>query len=261
MYSTNNYHNDEMKVTKEGGFIKQHGGYGAYSAPRNLVLWDLLHNYHGQVDAEFMKMILRFPGAPPPYPPEGGWDAKICRPSNSWVSVLMPDDGDEGIANICTGPAGRVIHSSTASNGSEMKSGYYYVDGTHTFYTLKLAADPKSVAKAAKRAAKDCIATAYKKLMYMNFTDTGYKALNDLYSQANAEYYKGSNALDKSYVADGNDALSYLSDAATLFARSQAHAMQIYEALVPAPTSPSDLGLKPFGGDWARWETNVGEMK
>jgi len=261
MFSTNNYLNEEMKVTKKGGFIKNHGGYGAYSAPRNLVLWDMLHNYHGAIDPEFMKMILRFPGAPPPYPPEEGWDAKICRPSNSWVSVLIPDDGNEGIAHICTGPAGRVIHSSTASDGSVMRSGYYYVDGTHTFYTLQLAENPKEVAKAAKREAKNCIATAYKKLMYMNFTDSGYAALNDLYSLANAEYYKGNNFLDKSYTASGNDALSYLTKATTEFARCQAHARQVYEALVPAPTSPSDLGLRPFGGDWATWETNVGKPK
>ena len=261
LYSTNNYLHKKMKVTKEGDFIKQHGGYGAYAAPRNLVLWDLLHNYHGLVDVEFMKMILRFPGNPPPYPPEGGWDAKICRPSNSWVSVLIPDDGDEGIVHICTGPAGRVIHSSMASNGETMHSSYPYIDGTHTFFRLTLAANPKAVAEAAKKAASFDIATVYKELMHLNFTDTGYGDLNDLYSLANAEFYSGSNAYNKAIMAGGNDALAYFAKAVTAYARSQAHAMQVYEALVPAPTSPSDLGLKPFGGDWATWETEVGVVR
>ncbi len=261
LYSTNNYLHKKMKVTKEGEFIKQHGGYGAYAAPRNLVLWDMLHNYHGQVDVEFMKMILRFPGDPPPNPPEGGWDAKICRPSNSWVSVLVPHVGDEGVVHICTGPAGRVIHSSMASNGEVMRSAYPYIDGTHTFFRLTLAADPRAVVQAAKKAAANDIATAYAELMGLNFTDTGYAALNDLYSLANTEYYRGCNALNKAIMANGHEALEYMADAATAFTRSQAHAMQVYEALVPAPTSPTDLGLKPFGGDWATWETEVGSVK
>jgi len=261
LYSTNNYLNKEMMPTKKGGFIKQHGGYGAYAAPRNLMLWDMLHNYHGHIGVEFMKMMLRFPGDAPPNPPEGGWDAKVCRPSNSWVSVLLPDDGDKGVAYICTGPAGRVIHSSTASDGEEMRSSYPYIEGTHTFYSLTLAANPKEAVEAAQKAANINIATAYKKLMYLNFTDTGYAALNELYSLANAEYYQGKIYLNKGLLADGNDAFYWLAKAATSFTRSQAHAQQVYEALVPAPTNPSDLGLKPFGGDWATWETKVGKEK
>jgi hypothetical protein len=257
LYSTNNYLNKEMKLTKEGDFIKLHGGYGAYSAPRNLVFWDMLHNYHGQIDVDFMKMILRFPGSPPPHPPDGGWDAKICRPSNSWVSVLLPDDGDEGLAYICTGPAGRVIHSSTASNGEEMRSSYPYIDGTHTFYRLALAEGPAEAVKAAQKAASFDIATAYAELMSLNFTDTGYADLNELYSLANAEYYQGKVELNKGLLASGNEALHLLAKAATAFTRAQAHALQVYEALVSAPTSPSDLGLRPFGGDWATWETKI----
>ncbi|MFC1782881.1 C45 family autoproteolytic acyltransferase/hydrolase [Planctomycetota bacterium] len=261
LYSTNTYLNAIMKVTKDSEFVKQHGGFGAYASPRNMMLWDMLHNYHGQVDVEFMKMMLRFPGDPPPYPPAGGWDAKICRPSNGWVSVLIPDDGDEGVANICTGPAGKVIHSSMSSDGSKMRTNYPFIDGTHTFFKLKLAADPKAMVKAAKRQAKDNIATAYSVLMRLNYDDTGYAALNEIYSQANIEYYQGGSVLNKAILADGNEAIKYFAEAATAFTQSQAHAMQVFEALVPPATSPSDLGLKPFGGDWARWETAVGTIK
>ncbi len=35
--------------------------------------------------------------------------------------------------------------------------------------------------------------------------------------------------------------------------------MQVYEALVPPATNPMHLGLRPFGGDWGRWETAVGK--
>jgi hypothetical protein len=257
LYSTNTYLHEDMAVTKFGAFVKQHGGYDPYSSPRNLLFWDMLHNYHGQVDREFMKMILRFPGNPPPYPPPGGWDAKICRPSNGWVSVVVPHDGDEGVANVCTGPAGRVIHSSTASDGSELRTNYQYIEGTHTFYRLRLAANPTAVVEQAKADAKHDIATAYTELMQLNFTDAGYAALDDLYSLANAEYYQGNVALDRGLLSTGHEALRNFAEAATAFTRSQAHAMQVYEALAPQPTSPTDLGLRPFGGDWATWETTV----
>ena len=258
MFSTNNYLNKKMKVTKEGDFIKKHGGYGSYSAPRNLTFWDLLHNYHGNIDVEFMKMILRFPGNPPPYPPDDGWDAKICRPSNNWVSVSVPDDGDEGVVHICTGPAGRVIHSSKASNGKTMKSTYMYINGTHTFYQLRLADNPKAVVSQARSDAKNEIANAYKEFMQLSPVDKGYEGVNKIYSIANAEYYQGNQLMNKALLASGNEALILFSKAATAYTRSQAHASQVYEAIIPPPTSPSDLGLKPFGGDWTSWETNVG---
>ncbi len=258
LFSTNTYLHEDMAVTKFGEFVKEHGGYDAYSSPRNMLFWDMLHNYHGQVDVEFMKMILRFPGDPPPNPPPGGWDAKICRPTNGWVSVVVPHDGDEGFANICTGPAGRVIHSSMASGGGRMRTNYQYIEGTHTFYRLRLAADPKAVTDQAREDAAGDIATAYTELMHLNFRDTGYAALNDLYSRANAEYYRGNTASDRALLAGGNEALKHFAAAATWYTRSQAHARQVYEALVPQPTSPSELGLRPFGGDWAGWETRVG---
>jgi uncharacterized protein YyaL (SSP411 family) len=46
-------------------------------------------------------------------------------------------------------------------------------------------------------------------------------------------------------------------EAATAFTHPQAHARQVYEALVSPPTSPSDLGLEPFGGNWTERETRV----
>lgn len=258
LFSTNTYLHPDMAPTKFGPFVGGHGGYDAYSSPRNMLFWDMLHNYHGQVDVEFLKMILRFPGNPPPYPPPGGWDAKICRPTNGWVSVVVPHAGDEGFANVCTGPAGRVIHSSMASNGEEMRANYQYIEGTHTFYRLRLAADPKAVVDQAKEDAKNEIATAYGELMQLNFRDTGYAALDDLYSLANAEYYQGNVAFDRALLSSGNESLRHFADAATAYTRSQAHSRQVYEALVPPPTRPSDLGLRPFGGDWATWETRVG---
>lgn len=261
LFSTNNYLNKEMKVTKKGDFHSHHGGYGAYAAPRNKMIWDMLHNYHGFFDVEFAKMILRFPGNPPPYPPEGGWDAMFCRPSNLWTAVVLPHNGDLGIAHICTGPVGRILHASKASDGSVMRPTYQYIAGTHTFYRLQLAASPKEMVAAAKQAASEEIAAAYAQLMHFNFTDPGYAGLSELYGKANSEYFKGRNSLNRAILAKGNEAIFNFARAATAFTRSQALAQQVYEALKPPPTSPSDLGLKPFGGDWATWETRIGKRK
>jgi hypothetical protein len=257
LYSTNNYLNPEMKVTKEGDFIKKHGGYGAYAAPRNMMIWDMLHNYHSQIDVEFAKMILRFPGSAPPEPPKGGWDAVFCRPTNLWTAVALPHKGDQGVAHICTGPAGQVLHSSTASDGSVMRTAYQYIQGTHTFFQLRLAESPKALVEEAQKKAKQFIAQAYSELMHLTYKDPGYSSLQEIYGRANTEYFKGRLAFRRAQLTQGNQALANLAEAATNFARCQAHALQVYEALVPPPASPSDLGLLPFGGDWALWETRI----
>ena len=140
-----------------------------------------------------------------------------------------------------------------------MRSTYQYIDGTHTFFKLTLAANALAVVQEAQKSARDCIATAYSELMHLNFTSAGYAALNELYSLANSELYRGNKMLNKALLADSKSKLYLLAKSVTFFSRSQAHATQVYEALVPAPTSPSDLGLKPFGGDWAEWETKVGK--
>jgi len=113
------------------------------------------------------------------------------------------------------------------------------------------------VVEDAKKRAGESIADAYGKLMHLNFGDNGYAALQEIYGRANAEYFEGRNAFQKGQLATGKQALAYFAQAATAFARCQAHAGQVYEALVPPPTSPSDLDLRPFGGDWASWETRI----
>jgi len=264
LFSTNNYFIEEMSVATRGDFVGEHGGYGVGASgevhgdtaiPRNMLFWDMLHNYHGHVDTEFMKMILRFPGDGPPYPPAGGWETKVLRPFSSRVAVALPDDGDEGVVYVCTGPAGRVIPT------TKHPAAYPFIAGTHTFFKLTLAASPRDVVAEAKAAAKDEIASAYGAFMGMNYTDVGYAPLNELYSVANKEYYQGNNFYAQGVLSSGHDANFNLARAVTAYTRAQAHALQLYEALNPAPTSPSDLGLRPFGGDWATWETKVGRKR
>ena len=255
LFSTNNVLIDKMKVTKETDqFTGNHGGYGTITAPpRNQLLWDMLHNYRGNIDIDFIKMILRFPGNGPPYPPEGGWETKVLRPSNSRVAVIVPDDGNKGYAYICTGPAGRYIPATIDPRGRYAID--KYINGTKTFYKLTLASEPKMVCKAAMKDAVEVIAKSHQSFMKLDYSYPGYAELKRMYNEANTEFYRGQNCLNRAILSTGREAVLLFSKATTQFTRAQAHAMQIYEALNPPPKNPQDLGLKPFGGGWGVWET------
>ena len=125
-----------------------------------------------------------------------------------------------------------------------MKPTYRYAAGTHTFYRLRLAKDPLSMVKAARVAAEEEIAEAYGKLMTLNYRDAGYAALKDLYGKAVAEMFEGRNFFNRAVLADAATrstaevpgSLS-LWRAVSLYARAQAHAREVFEALEPAPTT------------------------
>ncbi len=95
-----------------------------------------------------------------------------------------------------------------------------------------------------QKAISQHLATAYHELEKLRHSENGFVALNEIYSQAVAEYYEGIANDNKCWVASGNEAPFYFAQAATAFARSQAHALQVYNALVPPAIKPTDLGLK-----------------
>ncbi|MCJ7507293.1 MAG: C45 family autoproteolytic acyltransferase/hydrolase [candidate division Zixibacteria bacterium] len=247
IYATNNYFTEEMKASNKGEevpFIEHAGFSRGSSVTRNLLLWNMLNNYKGNVDVEFAKMITRFPGNPPPSAPWEGWKTVPGNYGNERVTVMKPS---ELLFYLCTGTAARPVYPFTPSS-----SGCFPIAPTHTFYELKLAVSPEAVAEAAGETALYDIGMAFQKLREkMNLTDPGYTGLSDILSQATAEYFEGFNALNEgSMIGSGNEALSAFGKATTLFANAQAHALQVYEALVPPPTSPDKMGLKP----WGSWE-------
>ena len=97
--------------------------------------------------------------------------------------------------------------------------------------------------------------------MYLDYSFPGYADLKELYSLSNKEYYRGCNYLNKAILTNGRESLLFFSEAATLFTRSQSHAQQVFEALVPPATSPIDLKLKSFGVDSYIWETKYSLFK
>jgi hypothetical protein len=258
IYSTNNFFTDEMKEAMNGDKRIKHAGWqnktchwNPTSITRNLQLWNLLHNYSGKVDLNFAKMMFRIPGNSPPYPFDkkvyqatqaNGWDQKICNRGTAWVCITQPDNGNNGVMHICTGPAGRIAYPLIP----DRRAYSFQIAGTHTFYELSLASCPEEVASAAEDSAHDSIGEAYRQLMKLNYADTVYLGLNALYSQAVTEYYSGINEYNKGFLASENEALFYFAQATTYFARAQAHAGQVHDALVPPATSPDGLGLTGY---------------
>jgi len=255
IYSTNNVMMDEMKKEVNGKKYIEHAGWkiDGNAIPRSLMIWNMLHNYQGKVDLDFVKMMWRFNDHPKPYSIKKEdyrieRDQKICRRENMRVAVGLPDNGNQGEAYICTGPVGRILHPPTLR-----KRDCFQIAGTHSFYKLTLASSPVEVVRLAKEDAHENLADLYHELMVLKYTDPGYAVLNGIYSQATTEYYEGGIAYNKGRLASGSKALLFLATAATAFTKSQAHAKQAHNALVPPPACPKDVGLKPYKGSWGSW--------
>ena len=164
------------------------------------------------------------------------------------VVIAQPDNGDKGIVDICTGSPSRGTLNVLP------------IHPTFSFYQMTLAANPAEVTSAAKAAADWSMQNAWPELMKLNEGDTPYAPLSALLSQARQEYYKGCAAADTAEaIAVGareapkeqNRVLN--GRAATHFARCQAKARQVCNALVPPATEPEDLGLvRPW--PYIRWE-------
>jgi len=255
IYSTNTAMTDEMKAGVNGQNYIEHAGWDVEGSaiPRSLEIWNMLNNYRGKIDIEFVKMMWRFNENPHPLALSKTEfrmkrDQKICHRENMRVVIGLPDDGDKGVVYVCTGPAGRILHPPT-----ERHRDCFQIAGTHTFYKLILASSPDKVVRASREDAHDFLTEAHRGLMAIKYSDAGYGYLQALITQATAEYYDGVQAYHKGNLAKDNEALLHLARAATAFTRSQAHARQLTHALVPPATRPEDLGLNSYEGAWGEW--------
>ena len=150
LYATNNLFSEELKGCyhpppgQEVSFFSHVGYLGTEgslsSIGRNFELWNLFHNYHGEVDLDFAKMMWRFGGPSLPYATideavedyrksqARHWNAHICQPGNAMVGILQPDDGDEGVLHVSHGCAGRGVDAPTYPGGVVVR-----LNPTYTF--------------------------------------------------------------------------------------------------------------------------------
>jgi len=269
LYATNNSLVPELRTFLENRFgwdlvYIPHGGWNLddmNSVRRNLCMWNALHNYHGQIDLDFVKMLWRFPSQPPDYPTleeadialyetKGlGWNTHICNLGNGMVGLMLPDNGDKGLYYACVGPAGR--HAEPLTTDWH----YYHISPTYTFFELQLAATPADITSTARKLAQYDLYYANRELRKLTYTDFAYAPLDSKFNRAAIENQKGNYYLALAQNTKGNESVCHYAKSVRSFTRCQAYARHVYETLVPPATRPTDLGLREWFGSWGQWES------
>lgn len=268
LYHTNNYQSQAMgdRATQDhiphGGWLsKEFQGleeldFTPWSVSRNLFMWNMLHNYQGEIDAEFAQMMYRFPSsithstleeADAAYGPELGrsYHAHIGSLFNSFIGIALPH---ERRYLVCSGPA-------TQATGAALPTMHNYGPGqTHSFYELTLGSGPQELAETALTRAQYDLYYANKALSGLKFAEAA--CLEPTFDRAKTEFMKGHYYLNS--VLTGNvpaerDVLFHVARATRAFTRCQVYARQLREAVEPPASSPEDLGLRPWLGDWGEW--------
>jgi hypothetical protein len=229
------------------------------SVSRNAEMWNLLHNYHGKIDLEFAKMMWRFVGPQPEYPTleeadavywpkqASGWDTYICDQQNAMVGIGVPDDGSEGLYYVSNGCMARF------ASPWEPRGHYYRVAPMYAMYELKLASTPADIIEAAKIRAQYNQYYASRELSKLYYSDVEYAPLNEVFDQAAREWISGCWYQDLAVATSGNDSICNWGRSLRAFTRCQVFAKHVYNALVPPPNNPDDLGLRPWFGEWGDW--------
>jgi hypothetical protein len=277
LYATNNCLTKKLTITKDEAWLADafgwdikyvpHGGWTAMdedAVRRNLLMWNMLHNYQGSVDVAFAKMMWRFAGKLPDYPSleaadEGmyanqsqGWDSKICALGNTVVGICLPDKGDQGVFYDCQGSA------TPQANAQCPSYAYWTPDATHTFFKVQLASDPAAVADAAKSQAMYDLSYANIELRKLTYSDAAYAPLKAIFDKAASDWYVARHYQTLAGQTSGTDSVCHWGKAIRYFTRCQAYAQEVYEALVPPADTPSDLGLKKYWGGWGEWASWLG---
>lgn len=152
-------------------------------------------------------------------------------PQISYVGIMLPDENLCYVATRCP--------SRTCGIGGNNAP-------VHSFYQLKLGASPAELVKAARAQAEIDLKAADHELRKLNWSNVAYAPLDKMLSQAVEELYKGLYYQSEGPRTKGNDSVYHYARAARAFTRCQALAREVYEALIPPPASPKDLGLEPL---------------
>lgn len=268
IYATNNCLAESLQPFLQNEFgwpliYFPHGGWNVDdldSVRRNWFMWNALHNYHGAVDLDFVKMLWRTPSPPPAYPTleeaevqlfktqGAGWDSYIGNLANQMVGIVQPDNGDKGLFHVCTGPVGRQVEPLSAGWHD------YTIAATYTFYELQLASKPVDIVLAAYKRSQYDLYHANKELRKLTYADVRYAPLDAIFNRAAAESQKGTYYWDLAHSTKGNESMCNYAKAVRALTKCQAYAKQVYESLVPPAAKPTDLGLREWFGSWGQWE-------
>jgi len=216
IYQTNNFLSERMQPAAMGT------SFALSSASRNRQIFRFLDTYHGEVDVNFAKMMLRAPG-----------DRVIGSPLSMRQVIGSPQQGPGGALYICTG---RAVPSAVAGDEDN-----YLIEPTYSFYRLELAESPLDTVGSGIGDAYAALARAYGALRRLKIEDTGFAESNRLFSRAVRQYYQALAWSEQGGVADENIRLDLWAKALTACTRAQAMANQLHNHLIPPPVRPEDL--------------------
>jgi len=202
--------------------------------PRVAQLWAFFDKYKGKIDVEFGKMLYRY------YDPVED-TYYIGNRFNQRVNVGLPKNRNGGIFYQSTGPAGRGVACG--------KSPQDHLDGTHTFYTLKLEANPRDVLQESEFTVADCMGTAdyaLRKLSLKMQDLPAFLVLKDMFSKATDEFYKGKHYLVDAQLARRLEQTVLYGKALTSYVQAESKFKQISHYIQPPAERPEDLGLAPI---------------
>jgi len=269
MYATNTLLSKELGG--EGQEYIEHGGWlkegtvpcRDFSVSRNLYVYNLFSDYHGQIDLEFMKMVWRFRSGPLPVEAHPDvWEKKamdhyakgdcewwttLGHVTNAYVTITIPEDK---LYLLSTTYAAK---QPTLSHPKGFHGARWLAYATRAFFRLKLAASPAEVMQAAKYQAEIDLFLAERELRKLDYQNPAYAPLDDIFNQAIIEWTKGdfwrgpdSIGFTLTKKPSKEEGIYYWAKATRAFVRCQLLARKVYNALIPPPTRPSEIGLNPW---------------
>jgi hypothetical protein len=269
MYATNTLLSKELG--RKGQEYIEHGGWMKkgvppcrdFSVSRNLYVYNLFSDYHGQIDLEFMKMVWRFRSGPLPvraHPDiwekkaeahykkgDCEWWTTLGHVTNAYVTITVPEDRLYLLST--TYPA----QQPTLSDPKAFHGARWLAHATRAFFRLKLDPSPAAVMQAAKQQAETDLFLAERELRRLNYQNPAYAPLDEIFNQAviewtKGDFWRGPDSLSSTLTKKSSqeEGIYYWAKATRAFIRCQLLARKVYNALVPPATNPSELGLKPW---------------
>lgn len=212
------------------------------SRDRSLYLFNVLDRAVGNIDFEYMKMVNRQGCTLPAetwkesvayFKKTAQWaNVTTGHASNAAVVVMEPVPGDQGRYAFCVGTAKRGLAPCMPTWCSPI------YNETNAFWELQLAATPEGVAQSAWKKACEYVEQACSLLSRLDQQDPATEPLKDILSQAEKEFQVGDLIQSESGMAP-----SRWAKATRAFTRAQVRALQVIQALEPAPNNPEDFGL------------------
>ena len=212
------------------------------SRDRSLYLFNILDRAVGKIDFEYMKMVNRQGCTLPAktwkesveyFKKTGQWtNVTTGHASNADVVVTRPVRGDHGRYALCIGTAKRGLAPCMPTWCSPI------FNETNAYWEVQLASTPGDVAKYAGQKAAEYIDQACALLADLDPQDPAHTPLEELMAQAEYEFKTGS--MNES---TSNPDLSQSAKSTRAFTRAQVRALQVIQALQPAPETPADFGI------------------